>query len=192
MEASKQQGPNAKRMLVSNQLRASTDLPLWNQTLCSDTSTVHSNGNKYPPVMYAVRFAELVVWMWKGQAHVGARGVWRFLLRTANRSRAFYHNLNSLCSRWVQRHYDWCLVCLFIYLTTIFDCVSCVASNENMKMHTEKQRVEEKCLKARTSIYLKGLRRASATSQGCWHRNRKSNSGLLGRTAWLWPTDFFF
>ena len=30
--------------------------------------------------MYAMRFTELVVWMWEGQAHVGARGISRFLL----------------------------------------------------------------------------------------------------------------
>jgi hypothetical protein len=74
MEASKKQGRKAKRMLVSSQLRASTDLPPWHQILCSDTNSVHSYGNKYQPVMYAMRFAELVVWMWIGQAHVGARG----------------------------------------------------------------------------------------------------------------------
>jgi len=111
---------------------------------------------------------------------------------TANRSRTFYHNLNCLCSPWVQRHYDWGLMCLFIYLTTIFDCVICVASNDNMKMHADRKILEEKCLKAHTSIYLKGLRKASATSQDCWRRNRKSNSGLLGRTTRLWPTEAFF
>jgi len=76
MQASKQQGPKDKRMLVSYQLRASTDLPLWNQTLCLDTSTVNSNGTKYPPVMYVIRFVELVVWLWTGQAHAGARDIW--------------------------------------------------------------------------------------------------------------------
>lgn len=71
-------------------------------------------------------------------------------------------------------------MCLFIYLTTILDCVSCVTSNDSKKIHAERERLLQECLKAHTSIYLKGLRRAPATSQDCWHRNRKSNSGLLG------------
>ena len=111
---------------------------------------------------------------------------------TASRSWAFCYNLDCLCSPSVQRHCDWGLMCLFIYLTTIFDCVSCVASNNNMKMHAEKGRLLEECLKSHTSIYLEGLRRVSATSQDCWHRNRESNSGLLGTTVRLWPTAVFF
>ena len=46
-----------------------------NQTMCSDTNSLHSDGNKYPPVMYAMRLAELVVWLWICQAHVGVRFV---------------------------------------------------------------------------------------------------------------------
>ena len=143
--------------------------------------------------MYAMRFAQQVVWMWIGQAQERCWWYLKILTQlTANRSWAFCYNLNCLCSSSVQRHYDWGLVCLFIYLTTIFDCVSCVASNDSMKMLAEKQRLLEGCVKAHTSIYLNGLRRASATSQGCWHRNRKSNSGLLGTTTRLWPTEGVF
>ena len=149
MEASKQQESTAERMLVSSQRRASTGLPLWNQTQCSDKNSVHSYDNKYPPVMYAMRFAELVVWMWIGYAHERCSWYLKVLAQiTANKSWEFCHRVNYLCSPSVQRHYDWGLICIFIYLSTIFDCVSCVASSDYMKMRAEKQRLLKDCLTA--------------------------------------------